>query len=414
MTQTTPRYWLRIFLPFAIGYYLSYMLRSTNAVLAPELTRELGLSAADLGLLTSVYLFAFGLFQLPVGLLLDRYGSRRVESVLLIVAAIGCVLFALGHSLRELIIGRALIGAGVSACLMASFKAFSQWFAVERLPSLNAAIMIAAGLGALTASVPLGWLLPILGWRGVFFAVAVITLVIALVIFTTPEKSAVAHQESFGTQLRGLGLIFKSIHFWRFAPQNACFNGAFMALQGLWVVPWLMTVNGYSREYAAFHLMLMAFGMVAGFLSIATLATRLERRGVGPEVLLTIGFGGVLILGVMIVFDVGSTTVLWAGLGLLFSAGNLSYALLARHFPTQFNGRVSTALNVMTFGAAFAVQWGFGAVVDAFSSLGWSSSAAYRGTYGVLILMQLLSFVWFQGVGWYQRGTQSAVSAKQH
>ena len=142
--------WPRVFLPFAAGYYLSYLLRNVNAVIAPELTRDLGVSAADLGLLTSAYLLAFGLVQLPLGLLLDRYGPRRVEAALLLIAASGCALFALGADLGQLAMARALIGLGVSACLMASFKAFSLWFPAERQASLNAAVMAAGGLGALS------------------------------------------------------------------------------------------------------------------------------------------------------------------------------------------------------------------------------------------------------------------------
>ena len=119
--------WLRVFLPFALGYYLSYFLRNANAVIAPVLSGELSLSPADLGLLTSTYLLVFGAFQIPLGILLDRYGPRRVEAGLLLIAAAGAMLFALGRDLTELALARGLIGLGVSACLMASFKGFLQW-----------------------------------------------------------------------------------------------------------------------------------------------------------------------------------------------------------------------------------------------------------------------------------------------
>ena len=152
---------LRLFLPFAAGYFLSYLLRNVNAVIAPELTRELGVSAADLGLLTSAYLVAFGSFQLPLGVLLDRYGPRRVEAVLLLIAAAGSACFALGTNLTELALARAAIGLGVCACLMAAYKAFSVWYPAERLPSLNAAVMVAGGLGALVATTPLAWAVPV-------------------------------------------------------------------------------------------------------------------------------------------------------------------------------------------------------------------------------------------------------------
>ncbi|HMV55144.1 MAG TPA: MFS transporter, partial [Rhodocyclaceae bacterium] len=120
--------WARLFLPFAAGYYLSYLLRTVNAVISPDLTRELGLSAADLGLLTGAYFFSFAVAQIPVGVALDRYGPRRVEASLLVLAAIGALLFAFGQTLLQLAVARALIGFGVSACLMAALKAFSQWY----------------------------------------------------------------------------------------------------------------------------------------------------------------------------------------------------------------------------------------------------------------------------------------------
>ena len=137
---------------FAAGYFLSYGLRTVNAVIAPDLARQFNASAAELGLLTSAYFLAFGAFQLPLGVLLDRFGPRRVEAALLLVAGVGCALFGLAEGLNGLVLGRALIGMGVSACLMASFKAFSQWFPLDRLPSLTGTIMVAGGIGALATS----------------------------------------------------------------------------------------------------------------------------------------------------------------------------------------------------------------------------------------------------------------------
>ena len=245
--------WKRIFAPFAVGYFLSYLLRNANAVISPELTQDLGLTATDLGLLTSVYMLAFGAFQLPLGILLDRFGPRRVEAALLLICAAGAALFGLGDGMPQLTLARAMIGLGVSACLMASFKSFSLWFPIERQASLNAAIMAAGGLGALAASSPLGALLPVLGWRGIFYALAAITLLVSLLIYTTPEKPGSAQRETLGQQLAGLGAIFRSRAFWRFAPQTTMIVGGFMALQGLWAVPFMMTVNGMTRQAAAFH-----------------------------------------------------------------------------------------------------------------------------------------------------------------
>ncbi|MCX7150753.1 MAG: MFS transporter, partial [Rhodocyclales bacterium] len=261
--------WRRVFLPFAAGYFFSYFLRNVNAVIAPELTRELGVSAADLGLLTSGYLLAFGAAQLPLGLALDRYGARRVEAFLLLIAASGCALFAVGTSLTELAIARALIGLGVSSCLMASFKSFSQWFGVERQASLNAAIMAAGGLGALTASTPLSWAIPQFGWRAVFVALTVAGIAAAAGVFSTPDKPGSARPEPMRSQIGGLVEVLASRVFWRYAPLSTLNIGGLMALQGLWAVPWLMNFSGLTRSAAAAHLLLMGSGMLAGSLAIA-------------------------------------------------------------------------------------------------------------------------------------------------
>jgi MFS family permease len=164
--------YLRIFLPFGFGYLLSYLFRTVNAVIAPDLVRDLGLDPASLGLLTSAYFLAFATLQLPVGLLLDRYGPRRVEAGLLLLAATGALMFSRAEGLGELLLARALIGAGVAACLMAAFKAFALWFSAERLALANGVQMVSGGIGALLATAPVEFALRFTDWRGVFLAVS--------------------------------------------------------------------------------------------------------------------------------------------------------------------------------------------------------------------------------------------------
>lgn len=387
--------WLRVFLPFAVGYFFSYFLRNVNAVIAPELTRDLGVSAADLGLLTSAYLLAFGSIQLPLGLALDRYGPRRVEAFLLLIAASGCALFATGATVSQLVVGRALIGLGVSACLMASFKAFSQWFGMERQASLNAAIMAAGGLGALTATTPLAWLVPEFGWRAVFGALALAGVAVAGVIFSTPDKPGAVHSEPLRSQVAGLVTVLQSRAFWRYAPQSTLIIGGFMALQGLWALPWLMNFSGLPRGAAADHLLLMGGGMLTGFLAIAFGIAPLAKKGVSAHALLIGGMALGLLSSLLIVLDIGPGKPLWLVLGLVFSVGNLAYALLQRHYDVALAGRVNTALNLMVFIGAFTIQWGFGVAVDAFQASGYPLRTAYQMSYGGLLALQFASWLWF-------------------
>lgn len=391
----TLQLWFRLVPAFAAGYFLSYGLRTVNAVIAPELMRDLGIGASGLGLLTSAYFLGFGLFQIPLGLLLDRWGPRRVEAALLLVAALGCTVFALGQDLQTLAVGRALIGLGVSACLMASFKAFSQWFPAERMPSLSATIMVAGGLGALSASVPVAAALPLLGWRGVFASVAVLLVGAAALLMTTPEQRTHGASESLLQQLRSLGGIYGNRVFWRFAPQGALVVGGFMALQGLWAVPWLMEVNHASRTLAAEVLLAMAIAQLGGFLLVAVGSGWLAQHGLGPMRLLSAGMGLALVVEVAILRQWAAPLLLWPLLGLSFSLGNIAYSQLAAAFAVSLAGRVNTALNLAVFVGAFGLQWGIGAVIDALVTHGLARAAAFEATLLALLVLQTLAFAWF-------------------
>ena len=384
----------RIFLPFALGYYLSYLLRTVNAVISPDLTRELGLTAADLGLLTSTYFFAFGLAQIPVGIALDRYGPRRVEAALLLITALGGVLFATGDSLPTLASAPGLIGLGVAACLMAGLKGFTLWFPREKLASMTGYIMSCGALGAVTASAPLEAALPFLGWRGAFWVVAALAAGIAALIFLAmPEKDEGTHRVDLQSALRGVVEVLSAGRFWSFSGQSAFFTGGFMALQGLWAVPWLMEVNGYSRGVAADHLFWLNIGMLAGQLSIGAWATRLAARGITPLRLMQVGLFLTMVVEGLIIAEAGSTRVLWCVLGVVSATGAQMYGVVAGLFPLHLTGRVTTSINLMAFIGAFVVQWGLGGLLDGFRASGMGGADALRVAFLILLGAQILSFV---------------------
>ncbi len=155
----------RVFLPFAVGYYLSYLFRTINALIAGHLCSDTGLGTADLGLLTSVYFLVFAAAQIPVGILLDRFGPRRVQSALLLLAAAGAGLFAVSTGFISLLIARAMIGLGVAAALMAGLKAMVLWFPRERVALLNGYMIMLGSLGAVTATDPVEHLVIWMEWR---------------------------------------------------------------------------------------------------------------------------------------------------------------------------------------------------------------------------------------------------------
>lgn len=393
------RLWVVLFLPFAAGYFLSYLYRSVNAVIGPGLTTDMGLDDAQLGLLTSTYFLAFGAAQLPLGMALDRFGPRRVQAVLLAVAALGAAVFAMASGLFALALGRALIGLGVAACLMGSLKAFALWFPPERQASLTGAVMSAGGLGALAAAGPLDWALGFVGWREVFWGLCVLTVGVALLIFmAVPEKKTTQAQPppGFGALVSGVFQIYRHPHFWAYAPLGFFCVGGFMALQGLWAVGWMMEVEGLDRAQAAQRLTVMGIAMLSGFLMLAFGAGFLARRGWPPKRLFAAALGvSILALGSLVLWPKASGGVAWPLLAIGFSISNLGYALVARPFALALSGRANTAYNLFIFAGAFLLQWGLGAVVMAVQAAGLAIDAAYRVVFGVLWLIQLVSYLWF-------------------
>lgn len=385
--------WLRVFLPFATGYYLSYLLRTVNAVIAPELARELALTAADLGLLTSAYLLTFAAFQIPLGVLLDRHGPRRVEAGLLLLAAAGTLLFASGTSATQLTLARGLIGLGVCACLMAAFKGFAQNFPAERQASLTGAIMASGGLGALSASLPLELALPLIGWRGVFQGLTLLlVLVAALIFFSVPQREAGVSRDGFAAQLRDVAGILAHRTFWRYAPSMTFVTGGFLAVQGLWAVPWLMAIDGLTRHQAAEVLFALNLAMLLSHLGIAAFATRLARAGIRPIALLVGGYGLALASQAAMLAGLLPPMLPWFAYGIGVSAGSLSYALLSAHFAPALSGRVTTTLNLLLFVGAFGLQWGLGVVIDALSAAGLAAPVAHRTAFALLLVLQVAGY----------------------
>jgi len=389
--------WLKLFLPFAGAYFLSYLYRTANAVIGPVLTAELALGAGSLGLLTSAYFLSFAAAQLPLGMLLDRFGARRVESGLLLIAATGAATFAIGKSIGDLTFSRGLIGLGVSACLMAAFKAFSLWFPADRQASLTGWIMTSGGLGALAATAPLEAALQVAGWREIFVGLAGLTLVVAIWLFlSVPERTDGAKPEPLAAQWAGVRQVFASAHFWRFAPLGLTLVGGFMAVQSLWSVSWLMQVNGYARAVAADHMAGMSAAMLIAYLLIGLLATGLARRGIKPLMLLAAGLGlSLLTLALIVTQAVEHTYLLWIAYGSFSSFGTLAYSQAAAGFAVALSGRANTAFNLMVFVGAFGVQWGLGLLIDLLQAQGQTAAMAHRNALLALLGAQLAAYLWF-------------------
>ena len=382
-----------VFIPFASGFFLSILLRYVNAVIARDLAADFALSPSELGLLTSAYFLVFAAFQIPLGVLLDRFGPRRVLAALLVFAAVGALVFGLARGVATLTLGRALLGLGVSGCLMGSIKAFTLWFPLSRLATLNGWILAVGALGAMAATAPVEALAGAAGWRAVFFVLALCCAGVAALIFlVVPERPLPGSGETWTRQFSEIGTILSAPFFWRVALPLIVVHGGYQALQGLWLAPWLSDIGGQSRPEVARTLLAGSLAYGAGSVIFGTLADRMAAR--------LAAFKTGMALAVIAFFviaagarDAALPAVMLYGFGACAAA--LPYAILSQHFPRALTGRVITASNIFMFIASFAFQWGIGVLlrfwpVDA----GRYPAEAYAVAFGVVGLLQLAVLLW--------------------
>jgi len=389
---------LRIFLPFAFAYFLSYIFRGVNAVIFPYLERDIGITAADLGLLTSAFFLFFALIQPVLGVMLDRYGPRRVQTVLLTIAALGSLLFGLCTSFGELIVARVLIGIGFAGGLMAAIKVFTLWYPPRQWGLVTGFHMMAGGTGSMAATLPIQWSLSLITWQGLFFWLSGICLATALILFAVvPDKPATGPRGTLREQFRVTGIVLTDGFYWRIQPLLAVQQLAFIGCISLWIGPWLRDVGGIAdKELRADIQLYTTAVMTLGFALSGVIAGLFRRVGVSD-------FASAGITSVLFALVCGWIAFLppihpllpWALFGFLGALPIQYMPVMVASFPHTYAGRVSTSSNLVVFTVIFAGQWAIGKIVDL-----WPRTAAgyapdgYTWAFGILFVLQLMGLAW--------------------
>lgn len=384
---------LAIFAPFALAYVLSSLLRVVNAVAGPEMSQAFGLSPADLGLMTSVYFIGFALAQFPLGVAMDRFGVRRVNAAVWVIATLGCALFVVGTTLSHLLLGRFLIGFGSSAALMGPMTAFRRVFPPERRALVVSLHMAFGGIGTALGGSPAEATIDALGWRGLFALLTLASLlVIALLVFVLPREDAPAQPVALGRMARDVLAVLGARAFWRVAPLSATIQVGMLSVVSLWSGPWLRQVGGSSSSEAALWLSAIAIGLLAGFLAYGPVFVRAERSG---HASLAFALGSALTAlapFALFVVPLEAGPVVWIVYAAVCSVGIHSYNIASSAFPDAMAGRVNTTVNFLVFVAAFLGQWGFGLVLEAFADPeGQPNQTGYLVAFGALAAIQLAS-----------------------
>ena len=398
----------QVFLAFAGAYFLSALLRAVTATLSPVLTDEFALHARDLGLLAGGYFLGFAAMQLPLGAWLDRHGPRKVSVALLAIAVLGCAVFALAQGFAGLMAARVLMGMGVAAGLMAPLTGYRRWFDTGIQLRANSWMLMTGSLGMLASTLPVQWLLPVVGWRPLFWGLsALLLLAMAGIVWqvprwrqNTPEIIASStHQQSENDQNDSYFSIVRQRQFRRASPLGMVSFGGMVAIQSLWAGPWLTRVAGRTPLEAATGLFWINLGMLLTFWSWGLLLPRLMARGITVERLVArVQPASFVVLAALVAAGPqldGWSFVLLALYCVLSTPSAQIQPVVALAFAPHLAGRALSAFNLVIFIGIFLVQWGIGLGADALQTLGWSAADALRGAVGVFGILSAACWLQF-------------------
>ncbi|MBK9237912.1 MAG: MFS transporter [Rhodoferax sp.] len=400
MSVLTPSRIVGLFFAFAFAYFLSALIRAVTATLSPALSAEFALNAGDLGLLAGAYFLGFATTQLPLGTWLDRFGPKRVILCFLAVAVCGCVAFSAARTFTELIVARALCGVGVSACLMAPLTGYRRWFASGMQLRANSWMLMSGSLGMVASTLPVQWLMPALGWRPLFWGLAVlVALAIGLVAWAVPRWERSEAGDLQAACAPGYGVVWAHPYFRRMVPLGFFCYGGLIAVQTLWATPWMTQVAGYSALEAAQALFGINVAMLCTFWFWGVINPRLARKGVHADRLITVGLPWSFVLLAMIIIAGGSLPSL-VGIALALYCMSCTFVAVsqpavAMAFAPALAGRALTAYNLVMFSGVFAVQWGIGLAIDAFRSAGWTQVQAFQASMGLFWCCCVASYAYF-------------------
>jgi MFS family permease len=383
---------IAVFFAFAFAYFFAAMLRAVPATLSPALTRDFNLSAQELGLLAGGFFLGFAATQLPLGKLLDRYGPRKVMLAFLLVAIAGCLAFSVASNFAQLLAARVLCGVGLSACLMAPLTGFRRWLTPTAQLRANSWMLMTGSFGMVGSTLPVQWLVPTVGWRPLFWVVALgIAAAMAAIAWTVPHWQTIRSRVP-AAQVSNREL-WRHPYLRKVAPIGFFSYGGMIAIQALWAGPWMVRVAGYPPLEAAAGLFAVNLCMLCTFWSWGLVNPWLAKRGLTTDRLiarcLPLSF---VVLAAIIALGPRAGALAWAAFCMSSSVVALAQPAVGMAFPPGAAGRALTAYNLVLFTGVFVVQWGIGLAIDGFKALGLAEVSAFRGAMAVFLACSVISY----------------------
>ena len=386
---------ISIFLVFALGYFISTLLRAITATISPELINEFNLSAGELGLLGGGYFLGFASVQIPLGYLLDLKGPRKIVSYFLSLAIIGLILFALAQNFLTLLVSRVIIGIGVGACLMGPLTAYRVWYQDETQQRSNSWMLMVGAIGMLSSSLPVQYMIPTIGWRGIFIILAILTLIcIILITIFIPKWNINSLDKS--KEHGKLDEIWRNDLFKSLVPMGLFNYGGLFAIQTLWAGPWMIKVSGYTPEESARGLFIIYSFMLISFLFWGYFVPKISKNVNDAIKLLKFGTPlSLIILGYIIYLGPDAGAIHWSLFVMSAIFLSLSQPAVGMAFSLSNAGKALTSFNLLLFVGAFFVQWIIGVIIDLSMNLNFSEINSYRFAMGFVLISSFLSYLYF-------------------
>ena len=385
-----------IFCVFAFGFFISNLLRSITATLTPVLSTEFNLTAGNLGLLAGGYFLGFSLMQIPAGLLLDKYGPKKVVAYLLLIALISTISFAFAKSFSGLLISRFFIGVGVAACLMGPLTGYRVWFKEKYQQRANSWMLMVASFGFVISTLPVQILLPMIGWRYIFLLISILILIsiILILLFIPSWNNNIQTQTN--DKVGKLSDVWKNKFFISLMPL-AFFNyGGVQAMQTLWAGPWMLNVTGYSALDSATGLFWINITMLFAFMIWGYLLPKLSSFGIDSMKIVKLGLPiSYIVLFLIIIMGQKAGAAMLTVYILSSIVLSLTQPAVALSFPQHLAGKSLTSFNVFIHSGTFFVQWGIGLIIDFCGSMGANTITSYRISFSIFLIICILSYLFF-------------------
>ena len=385
-----------IFCVFAFGFLLSNLVRSITATLTPVLTLEFDLTAGNLGLLAGGYFIGFSLMQIPVGLLLDKIGPKKVIGYFLIIALIGTISFAFAKSFTGLFVSRIFIGVGVSACMMGPLTGYRVWFAEKYQQRANSWMLMVANIGFVSSTLPVQILLPYIGWRWIFILIAILILFSIILIFLLIPNWEQKESTSIKSEKEALSQIWKNKFFISMIPLAFINYGGIQAIQTLWAGPWMLNITGYTPLQSATGLFWINITMLISYFIWGYILPKISEYGIGSIKLIKLGLPvSYFSLFLIIYFGENAGAFLFTIYIMTSIVISLTQPAIALNFSKNLAGKSLTSYNVFLFSGTFFIQWGIGLIIDLCNNKGFDIISSYRISFSAFLILCVLSYIFF-------------------